>query len=107
VSIDPNEWILRQFDNTTDVGDHAPITALELSAPWPNPSRAGTHFTIALPRAGQTRVVVVDAAGRRVASLADRAPASSPPSPSRRSIDFGNSRPRLPHSPVGRSTRRR
>ena len=71
VLIDPNEWILRQFDNTTDVGVRAPITSLELARPWPNPCRDGAHLEFALPRAGVLHAFVVDAAGRRVVKLAD------------------------------------
>jgi len=73
VLIDKDEWILRQFDNLAAVGDGPPATALELAAPWPNPSRGGAHFEFALPRAGVARIAVLDAAGRRVASLGDGA----------------------------------
>ena len=43
-----------------------------VAAPWPNPTRSGATFRIALASAGQTRLDVLDAQGRRVASLLDR-----------------------------------
>ncbi len=40
-------------------------------APWPNPSREASHFRFALARAGRARVTVLDAQGRRVATVVD------------------------------------
>ena len=45
--------------------------SLALSAPAPNPARVRTRFAFTLPRAGHTRLDVLDLAGRRVRSLAD------------------------------------
>lgn len=41
------------------------------SNPAPNPSRSGVSFRFSLPREGQARAEVLDAQGRRVASLVD------------------------------------
>jgi plastocyanin len=42
-----------------------------VSNPAPNPSQAGVTFRFALPREGQARAEVIDAQGRRVATLVD------------------------------------
>jgi photosystem II stability/assembly factor-like uncharacterized protein len=47
----------------------AGATRLALSAPWPNPSRGTTRFTLDLPSRGWASVAVFDAAGRRVRTL--------------------------------------
>ena len=52
--------------------------ALRLSAPRPNPSRAGARFTLEMPRAGEALVEVLDLAGRRVRTL-HRGPAPEGP----------------------------
>ena len=43
-----------------------------VAAPWPNPTRAGTSFRIALAQAGHTRIDVIDTQGRRLTTLLDR-----------------------------------
>lgn len=53
------------------VGTRAPA-ALDFSAPTPNPARGATRFEFALPAAGRVRLEVLDVAGRRVRTLADR-----------------------------------
>ena len=50
-------------------GAHA--GALELAAPWPNPSARATHLRFRLPAAAAVRAEVFDVAGRRVISLID------------------------------------
>ena len=52
--------------------------ALRLTAPRPNPSRAGARFTLEMPRAGEALVEVLDLAGRRVRTL-HRGPAPEGP----------------------------
>jgi plastocyanin len=41
--------------------------------PWPNPTRGGASFRFAIPRAGDVRIEVFDAAGRLVATPVHRA----------------------------------
>ena len=53
----------------TGVGPIAP-SRLMLAQPVPSPFRSATTFTFALPAAGLARLVVFDALGRRVATLA-------------------------------------
>ncbi len=48
----------------------APLT-LAFGAPHPNPTRAGTSFTIAIPAAGAVRLDVFDLQGRPVDHLVD------------------------------------
>jgi plastocyanin len=52
----------------------APIVSGEgfVRAPWPNPARNSSTFRFALARAGHARVTVLDAQGRRVATVFDR-----------------------------------
>src|SRR6185369_15206766 len=67
------EWDFRTAPSNVGVADARPIPAkLELSAPWPNPARAGVNVELALPRAAATRLVVCDLQGRRVRTLEDR-----------------------------------
>jgi endonuclease/exonuclease/phosphatase family metal-dependent hydrolase len=54
-----------------DVGD-AP-TALRFAPPAPNPLHGRTRFEFDLPRAADVSLVIYDASGRRVATLADGA----------------------------------
>jgi len=55
---------------TADVNDTAPV-ALSFAAPSPNPARGGTLLDFTLSRAGHVRLLVYDAAGRRVQLLRD------------------------------------
>lgn len=57
-------------DEVLAAPDAAPARAL--SAPWPNPARTAVGFELALAAPARVRLDVVDATGRRVASLADR-----------------------------------
>jgi hypothetical protein len=56
---------------TTGVTGGAVPAALVFAAPSPNPASRATTLAFALPRAGRVRLDVLDAAGRRVRSLAD------------------------------------
>ena len=47
--------------------------ALELLAPWPHPISRSARVAFVLPRAGAARLEIYDPAGRRLATLADRA----------------------------------
>jgi hypothetical protein len=51
-------------------GGDAP-RALELAPPSPNPARGLARFGFALPRGGETRLEILDVAGRNVRSLAN------------------------------------
>ena len=51
----------------------AGTAALQLGAPFPNPSRAGVTFDVTALRTGRAQVDVVDSSGRRVRSLGERA----------------------------------
>jgi hypothetical protein len=51
--------------------DPAPVT-LALASVGPNPSHGRVSLDLTLPRDGRARVDLIDAAGRRVATLADR-----------------------------------
>jgi len=55
---------------STGVGQFVP-SRMTLATPVPSPFRSATTFAFALPSAGHTRLVVFDALGRRVATLAD------------------------------------
>ena len=45
----------------------APVTVLlQFSAPWPNPARNGTAFTLGLPEAADVQIVAFDVQGRQV-----------------------------------------
>lgn len=57
-------------DPNLDVGDRA-AKGVRLAVPRPNPMRDAAEFTWTLPRAGAASVVVLDLAGRRVATLAE------------------------------------
>ncbi|MEM1056540.1 MAG: hypothetical protein AAGI52_13540 [Bacteroidota bacterium] len=46
-----------------------PLVGLEVASLFPNPSRESTHLALALPEAGWVAVDIVDALGRRVASV--------------------------------------
>lgn len=50
--------------------DGSPL-ALSFAAPWPQPARSGVAFRFALPARGEATLELFDAAGRRVAVLAD------------------------------------
>lgn len=54
------------------VGPGSRLVTGFLAPPWPNPSRAGVHCRFALATAGRARLVVVDAQGRRIATVMDR-----------------------------------
>jgi hypothetical protein len=61
------------FDRATDAVTAVPAptpVALELSEPWPNPAQRHVRVALGLERAGDVGVEVLDAAGRRVQSLA-------------------------------------
>jgi len=45
-----------------------PLT-LWLSAPWPNPSSASTHWSYELPGPGPVEIIAFDLAGRRIRSI--------------------------------------
>jgi hypothetical protein len=45
------------------------IASLALAPPWPNPARAGTRISLALPGEGVVVLEVLDAIGRRVATV--------------------------------------
>ncbi len=53
-------------------GADAPRASGLVGAPWPNPTRDGATFRFALTRPGRVSADVLDANGRRVASLFDR-----------------------------------
>ncbi|HEX9950656.1 MAG TPA: T9SS type A sorting domain-containing protein [Rubricoccaceae bacterium] len=55
---------------TAGEGD-APVTALELVSPRPNPTAGQTRLAFALPKAGPVQITVVDLLGRTVAVVAD------------------------------------
>jgi aminopeptidase N len=69
VLIDKNGWILQQTVSPLAVDPPALAAPLRLLPPAPNPTPRGAAITFSLPRAGETRVALVDAAGRRVAEL--------------------------------------
>jgi hypothetical protein len=52
------------------VGDGPAPARVELSPPAPSPVREGARFAFALPRAGEVRLELFDAQGRRVRTLA-------------------------------------
>ncbi len=52
-------------------GTGGTASAFALSSGRPNPTRAGSSFDLALPRAADVRAVVYDASGRRVRSIAE------------------------------------
>ena len=56
--------------------DDSPITHLAFRAPSPNPSRGTTQFAVAMPRAGDLSVTVLDLQGREVRAL-HRGPAAA------------------------------
>ena len=65
------------FDSVPELGGNTSVRGSSPSsvsfAASPNPVRRGTTFTYALPRAGHVGLAVYDLAGRRVATLVDRA----------------------------------
>ena len=64
-----------RFDGLSAVNESTP-PCLSLSNPYPNPTRSGIRFALALPRAAEVRFEVYDLAGRRVWS--DDARAAGP-----------------------------
>ncbi|NOT32744.1 MAG: hypothetical protein HOP12_01100 [Candidatus Eisenbacteria bacterium] len=58
---------------STSVNELLPPIARTLSKAWPNPFRGSVSIQFYLPRAEQVRLEIFDAAGRRVATLVDRA----------------------------------
>jgi hypothetical protein len=46
-------------------------TALQFSAPWPNPARQATQFRLELPGPMQVQVLVFDVGGRQIRTLLD------------------------------------
>ncbi|HYE94801.1 MAG TPA: T9SS type A sorting domain-containing protein [Rubricoccaceae bacterium] len=60
---------VRKPASATGAEPGVPTSALALSAPWPNPSRGGARFTLALVDAQPLTVALYDALGRRVATL--------------------------------------
>jgi len=56
--------------NTVSVGDGPAVASVALTAS-PNPGRASTTFSFAVPNVGRARLAVYDAAGREVALLLD------------------------------------
>jgi hypothetical protein len=54
----------------TGVGAPTP-GAIALGSPWPNPAAGTTTIALSLPAAARVEAVVLDVAGRRVASLLD------------------------------------
>ena len=69
VALDPDEWILRQITYPTAVGEPQAAARLRLLPPSPNPSHGTVEIAYSLPRPGAVRVVLLDAAGRRVVEL--------------------------------------
>lgn len=57
---------------TVGVGDEPAPGAIQLSRPFPNPSRGFARFDFALPRAAHVRVGILDLAGRTVRVLSDQ-----------------------------------
>jgi hypothetical protein len=49
----------------------APAPSFSIANTYPNPSRATTWIELTLPREGRINVAIVDAQGRRVATVAD------------------------------------
>jgi aminopeptidase N len=73
LTIDPGNWILQTSSYPTGVADAVPRSgALELSPPRPNPARGTATVNFVTPRPGRVRLAVIDASGRRIASLLDR-----------------------------------
>jgi hypothetical protein len=54
-----------------EIVDVEGTTALQFSAPWPNPARQGAQFRIELPGPMQVQVLVFDVGGRQVRTLLD------------------------------------
>lgn len=52
-----------------DAPGRGPVTAVEMSAPRPNPLRGSTRIEYSLPRESSLHLTVVDVAGREVATL--------------------------------------
>jgi len=77
LTIDPDNWILQTTSYSTSVGvgegeGLLPSRALDLAPPHPSPARGPTTLSFVTPREGRARLEVVDAAGRRIATLLDR-----------------------------------
>ena len=60
------------------VNPGVPVASLALAA-RPNPAAVSSALSFSLPRAGSVSLDVIDASGRRVASVLDRAPRSAGP----------------------------
>ncbi len=71
VTLDPDEWILRKIVTPAAVEAAERAGTIGLAAPNPNPCRTATRFAFTLPRSGEARLSIVDAAGRRLATLAN------------------------------------
>jgi aminopeptidase N len=69
VVLDPDTWVMRTIANVTAVDPMAAAAGLELAMPSPNPTRGATSIRFTTPRDGAVDVDVIDAGGRRVASL--------------------------------------
>lgn len=67
-------WKLDLGAMPVSTGPAASPSRLALSAPWPNPARAGVRATLDLPRNESVEVALFDALGRRVATLLSGAP---------------------------------
>jgi len=66
------EWDLRVPGTGLDAPiAHVADPMLMLSAPSPNPSRAGSRVDFGLPRAAKVRIAVYDAQGRRIRQIVD------------------------------------
>ena len=66
-----NESPVALTQPTGTLGVDGAALALGFSAPWPQPARGGASFRFALPARGEATLELFDAAGRRVAVLAD------------------------------------
>jgi choice-of-anchor B domain-containing protein len=53
----------------TPASPEAPAAPIALSAPYPNPTRAGAAVELSLPRAAEVRLEIYDASGRRIQSV--------------------------------------
>jgi len=67
----PPQGVLFDRANGPFAGVSQPAAELALSAPWPQPARGAVRFAWTLAEAGEARLEVFDALGRRVRVLAD------------------------------------
>jgi hypothetical protein len=77
VDINPQNaaWLIAEIETGAgDVAEGAPVQPplARIEPAAPNPFATSTRVRFSVPRAGETRVAVYDAAGRRVAVLEDR-----------------------------------